>query len=276
MTETKTHSTGSVSATCQNCKKDFEIDSQDQNFYEQMKVPPPTFCWLCRAQRRFAYRNERKLYKTKSDLSGKDIFTMYPPEVKFPVYTLEEWYSDDWDPMEHGTDYDFNRPFIEQFKELTMKTPRPARSVIRLVNSDYSNNASDLKNCYLVFNANKNEDCAYGNAVDVSKDSFDNSHANGIELCYENFWLSNCNKAFFSAQCADCSDVWFSKNLKGCQSCFGCVNLRSKKYHIFNQPYSKEDYESKLKEFNLGSHAAIEEIRKTVSDFWLKFPSKYM
>jgi hypothetical protein len=28
---------------CQNCKKDFTIESEDFNFYEKIKVSPPTF-----------------------------------------------------------------------------------------------------------------------------------------------------------------------------------------------------------------------------------------
>ena len=29
---------------CQNCKKDFTIESEDFAFYEKIKVPPPTWC----------------------------------------------------------------------------------------------------------------------------------------------------------------------------------------------------------------------------------------
>ena len=65
--------------TCQNCGAEFDITGDDLNFYAKISVPPPTFCWLCRAQRRMAFRNERILYKRKSDFSGKDIFSMYAP-----------------------------------------------------------------------------------------------------------------------------------------------------------------------------------------------------
>ena len=57
---------------CQNCKKDFIIEPEDFNFYQKMKVPPPTFCPLCRAQRRFAFRNERKFFRVKDAFTGKD------------------------------------------------------------------------------------------------------------------------------------------------------------------------------------------------------------
>ena len=46
---------------CQNCSNEFVVDSDDQSFYAKMQVPSPTFCPHCRAQRRFAYRNERGL-----------------------------------------------------------------------------------------------------------------------------------------------------------------------------------------------------------------------
>jgi len=43
---------------CQNCKKDFTVEPEDFNFYEKIKVPPPTFCPECRLVRRMLWRNE--------------------------------------------------------------------------------------------------------------------------------------------------------------------------------------------------------------------------
>ena len=53
---------------CQNCKKNFVIEQEDFNFYDRIKVPPPTFCPECRFQRRMAWRNDRTLYKRNCDL----------------------------------------------------------------------------------------------------------------------------------------------------------------------------------------------------------------
>ena len=43
--------------TCQNCKKDFTIKSEDFSFYEKIKVPAPTWCPECRMIRRINFRN---------------------------------------------------------------------------------------------------------------------------------------------------------------------------------------------------------------------------
>ena len=64
----------SENRVCQNCKNDFVIELDDFGFYEKMKVPPPTFCPNCRAQRRFMWRNERSLYKRPCSLCKKILF----------------------------------------------------------------------------------------------------------------------------------------------------------------------------------------------------------
>lgn len=225
---------------CQNCKKDFEIDSDDQNFYKKVGVPHPTFCYLCRAQRRMAFRDDRPLHKRKSDLSKKTIFSTFPESVPFPVYTLKEWLSDDWDAKDYAQDYDWNRPFFEQFLELSNKTPKPAKSAFLLENSDYCNNASETKNCYLLFNTSYSEDCAYGNGIVRYKTSFDNSHIEDCELAYETINSAESSRVFFSEYAVQSTDIYFSKNVWGCTNCFGCTNLRKKHYYIFNKPYEKK------------------------------------
>ena len=59
---------------CQNCKKDFMIEEDDFNFYEKIKVPPPSFCFECRLQRKMIRRNERNLYKIDCYLCKKNVF----------------------------------------------------------------------------------------------------------------------------------------------------------------------------------------------------------
>src|SRR3990167_2994365 len=103
---------------CQNCHREFWVEPEDFLFYEKISVPAPTFCPECRMRRRFAFRNERFVYKRKSDFSCKEIFAMFPPDSFQKVYENEVWFSDKWDPMRYGMDVDFSRPFLEQLREL--------------------------------------------------------------------------------------------------------------------------------------------------------------
>ena len=262
--------------SCQNCHINFVIEPEDFRFYEKMQVPTPTFCPECRMIRRLAFRNQKNLFIRKDDASGKDIFSGIPQSAPIKVYDLEYWNSDNWDPMEFGKDYDFSRPFFEQFRELMQSVPWPSKSVQFMVNSDYCDQAGYMKNCYLCFDADHNEDCAYCVRFHYTKNSFDISESVGNELCYDSFSINKCYKTFFSIHCENCIDVWFSKDLTGCNNCFGCVGLRNKSFYIFNKPYSKEEYFKKLEEFDLKSRDSLEKYLEKAQEFWTKSPNKYM
>ena len=64
---------------CQNCRNQFTIEPEDFQFYEKIKVPPPTFCPECRAVRRLTWRNERSLYHGTCSATGKKVITPAQP-----------------------------------------------------------------------------------------------------------------------------------------------------------------------------------------------------
>lgn len=262
--------------TCQNCQKEFRIEPEDFAFYEKVKVPLPTFCPECRQLRRFLFRNGQFLFKQKDAIAGKEIFSGTPPQAPLTIYEHAYWWSDQWDPLDYGRDYNFSRSFFEQFRELMYAVPWPSRNIINLVNSDYCDQAGNLKNCYLCFDTGGAEDSAYIVGAPMVKNSFDLTQVVRMELCYEGLGDEACYQAFFSNYCIQCNDVWFSRDLAGCSNCFGCVNLRNKQYYIFNRPYTKEDYFVELKKFDLGSYKAVVELRNKVVELWSKIPNKFM
>ena len=262
---------------CQNCKKDFTIESEDFNFYKKMKVPAPTFCPDCRMIRRMSFLNERTFYKRNCDLTGELIVSLFPENSEVPVYSPKAWWSDEWDAMDYGVDYDFSVPFFEQFKKLLRKVPQFSlqNQYTTMINTEYVNMGTYLKNCYFVFNTAHSEDSFFTTFFLNGKNCIDIYKGDKCELCYESQIVYRCYKVLYSYDCIDCTDVFFSKRLSGCQNCFGCVNLRNKSYHIFNKAYSRESYLKEIKKFNLGSHSFIEVMKKQIEEFQSKFPVKY-
>lgn len=262
--------------TCQSCKKEFRIESEDVEFYNRIRVPPPTWCPECRMARRFVFRNNRHLFRRKDERIGQGVLSGFPAAAPVKVYNLEFWNSDGWDAMEYGREYDFSYPFFDQIRELLYTAPLPARSVVRFVNSDYCDHAADLRNSYLCFNGSNAENSAYLINFNTIKESMDLYESRANELCYNSLQVDECYRTAYSFDCVSCQEVWFSKDLSGCSYCFGCVNLRNKSYHIFNKPYSKEEYAEKLKELNLGSYGAMREHQQKSHSLWERFPVKYM
>lgn len=264
--------------TCQNCKVPFIIEPDDFSFYEKIKVPPPTWCPECRLVRRLSFRNERHLYKRKCELCQKDILSMYAPDVKRKVFCPACWWSDNWDPGESAMEYDPSRPFFEQLKELQEKAPVQSLFLHyqTIVNSDYNNLAGYLKECYMVFHADHDERCMYASGLKICNDSMDGLMLQKSDLCYECVNITKGYRNFYSVDCEECSDIYFSKNCTNCQNCVGCVNLRNKQYCIFNQQFTKADYEAELKKLDLSHREGIKRVREQAREVWLAHPQKYM
>ncbi|MDO8530375.1 MAG: hypothetical protein Q7S10_03165 [bacterium] len=261
---------------CQNCKNPFTIEPGDFDFYQKVKVPAPTFCPECRLQRRLSFRNERILYKRACDLCKKEVISAYHSKGENVVYCQQCWYSDAWDPLAMGKDYDFSRTFFEQFNELSRKVPRASLINSNSVNSEYTHLAADSKDCYLLFESSNNERCNHSYWMQQSKDCLDCAFVNNSELCYETFVAWNCYKLFFSKECRDCADSYFLQDCVGLTNCYGCVGLRQKQYHIFNKPYSKEEYfkvlEEKKQQIKEGD---VAKLIQEFKDFALQHPHKY-
>ena len=104
---------------CKNCSQAFDVASEDQAYYTRIDVPEPTWCPPCREMRRMAWCNEGTLYNRNCDLTGKPIVSEFSPANPRKVYSVQAWWGDGWDPLSYGRDFDFNRPFFEQFHEFT-------------------------------------------------------------------------------------------------------------------------------------------------------------
>ncbi len=260
---------------CQNCKLGFTIEPDDFTFYEKIKVPPPTWCQECRMIRRFIWRNDRQFFRRKNNRTGEEVFATFPPAAAAAVWDLEFWDSDGWDPLEYGRDYDFSCPFFEQFREFLYSVPWPAKSTLRMTNSEYCNQASDFKDSYLCFTGVEVEGSAYVVSGWTVKDSLDLYQAYNTQLSYGSVLLEGCYRTMFSVDCTDCTDIWFSRDMVGCNNCFGCAGLRKKSYYIFNQPYSKNDYQKAIAQYDLKSYRTVAELKEKAQEFWRKHPVKY-
>src|SRR3990167_3377775 len=251
---------------CQNCYQNFTIEPEDFKFYEKISVPPPTWCPECRMIRRFTFRNEHTLFRRKCDLCGKDIVANFSANGKSRVYCPECWWSDKWDPLSYGKEYDFSKSFFEQFRSIAKITPHLNLWAFNMVNSDYANYCGYVKNIYLSVSVVGGEDIYYSSYLDKSFNIFDSDKVKDSELCYENINGANNSRSHFLVDSRDCIDSLFLYNCVNCQNCFMSSNLRNKKFHIRNEPYSKEEYFKKLEDNNLGSNKSITELKVDFSE----------
>lgn len=260
--------------TCTHCEHRFSIEDQDLVFYKKLSVPPPTKCPDCRFQLRLAHSNILHLYNRPSSLSQKPIISMYPPEVPFPVYSVSEWNSDTWNPLDYGREFDFSRPFFEQYHDLLNAIPHPALHVLgpTMENTEYANSAAYAKSSYLAFASGYIENCMYIFNLAGCKDIVDGLAIQNSELCYEGIDLVKCFKCSYSQDCVNCIESSFLYQCSNLTSCFGCVNLSNKEYYWFNEPISKEEYIRRLAEINLGDRQVLKTWAEKFEQHKRKFP----
>lgn len=137
--------------------------------------------------------------------------------------------------------------FFERLQKLRESRPHPCIVSVGSENCAYSPYHARGKNCYLIVGHVLSEDCLYGIWLGVSRDCVDCAFSEKSELLYECVDCRECYNCNFSQDCITCSDCDFCYDCKSCQNCFGCVNLRNKQFHIFNKPYSKEEYFEKVR-----------------------------
>ncbi|MBI3618986.1 hypothetical protein HY213_03045 [Candidatus Peregrinibacteria bacterium] len=271
---------------CKNCATPFEIAADDLDFYgrvspvfagEKFAIPPPTLCPDCRQQRRLAQCNESHFSSATCGLCGAQTLSEHPSHSKKIVYCRECWHSDRWDPCRWGRDVDFSRPMFEQLKELWRDVP--AQHLLTAgtnVNSEYIHYAGFAKNCYLIMHSDFCENCYYGYGFKKTVSCVDGFYNMHSELCYDCIDVHGCYGLTGCQDCINCSSSGFLRDCIGCKHCFLCAGLRDKEYCFENQQLSKESYEEKIADIDLGSHMQYEQFRSKRKEMERRHPFKQL
>jgi len=225
--------------------------------------------------RRLAWRNERTLYKAKCANCKKDIFSAYSPDKPFPVFCHDCWFSDAWDPIAYGRDYDFSRPFFEQWGELFQEVPRLNLWQLNCVNSPYSNIIRDAKNCYLAFSMVGGEEVFYSKIIDRSKQIFDSLLVVDSELCTGVIYGAKNYNVHNSLSVNSCLDSSFLFDCRNVRNCFMSSNFRNKEYVFKNKQLTKEQYIGELKKINFGSFSVSQGLKKEFDEMLLRSIHEY-
>ena len=230
---------------------EFPITQSDLDFYNKISptfgdqkfpIPTPTLCPEERQRRRLSFRNERKLYKRKCDLTGKDIISIYSPDKPYKVYdqSVRRW--DSRDPMSYGREFDFSKSFTEQFKQLIIQTPHSSMITTWCEQCDYACFILDSKECYMFSGITQSEKVMYSNFIKWCDSIIDSSmtyESSYLYQCVDCFKIYNC---FFSTQLVNCSSCYLCNDCQNCTHCIACFWLQNKEYFYQNKFIWKERF----------------------------------
>lgn len=266
------------------CSASFEITDEDHAFYDKVSpmfngkkwaIPLPTHCPMCRMQHRQAWRNERSIYPNTCNSCNKPIISMYAPEKPHTMYCHTCWWGDNWDALQYGKDFDFDRSFFDQFHDLLLQVPLPALINTQAENSEYCCRIYDGRNNYLSFIALfQPENLLYTYYTMSCKDSADINLCQYCQLCYELTDAERCYNCRYGRRIRNCKDCFFIEDCIGCSDCFGCKNLHQKQFCIFNEQKTKEEYQEFLTSCTFGSADFVQNMQEKAQEFFMKLPNR--
>ena len=189
------------------------------------------------------------------------MFSTYAPESPYVIYCKDCWFSDAWNALDYGVDYDWNKSFFEQFEELKLRVPRVATMHVKMnTNSEYANFLGEAKNAYLAYSIVRSENIMYSRVVDDSLDCLDCLDVQHGELCYESIQSNNLNRTKHIYSCTDCISSEFLFDCVNCKDCFMSSNLHGKQHVFRNQQLSKEDYQKQIQQIDFGSYRQMQNL----------------
>lgn len=272
-----------MNRNCSECSASFEVTAEDLSFYDKVSpvfdgrkysIPAPHNCPNCRHRHRMAFRNERHLYRRKCDATKHRTLSLYEEGTSFPVYSHEAWWSEDWDALSYGIDYDSNTSFFVQFRELIQKVPRLGIVTGHNENCDYCNYVNYSKDSYLCFGCHSAENCYHNWRVHWCEHCIDCLQMDKSKWCYECIDCDGCYNLRFSQDCTTCHDSDFLYDCKNCSNSIMCAGLRNTEYCILNMKLDREEFEKKKMELSLTSSPGIEKCRKQFAEFLLTQPHR--
>ena len=252
---------------CQQCGKEFKITAEDIEFYKKLQVPPPTLCPDCREQRRAGHRISYLpiFYKKSCSAPGhtEKIISFYPESNPIKVYDDKYYFSDQWEATEFGVDYDPEKDFFEEYNKFVLRIPHQSLfKDPKSTNSEYVVSGLNSVNCYYATVPLRSENIYYAFLTTDSKDSVQICDLQDSELCFDSVSVKKSYKCISIIESSGCVDSAFLYDCRNCQNCFMSANLRNKSYVFRNKQLSKEEYQEKMKEINLGKRSVYEKLKR--------------
>ena len=219
---TPSHETIIETRKCRITGEEFPVTEGEMIFYEKFGIPAPTLCPRELWRNIFAYRNERALFERQCSKTGQKILSCYRDNTIFPVYNHKLWWSDDWSAFDYGRDFDFSKPYFEQYKSLQDVVPRTGTTIFNSENCDFNSHARYSRDCYLSSLMARTEHAYYSYWTVEGKQVFDSAMTIGCENIQDCLDATRCVWCFSCQECRDSQECYFSYQLRNCKNCIAC------------------------------------------------------
>lgn len=263
---------------CEESGEKFERTVRDLEQYRALRVPPSSLSFSAHIRHLRSFMAGFELFRRPAS-DGAPVISMFDAESPVPIMDRQKWYEE---TVNQNSLFAFGRPidpaqsFFEQWKSFSFSVPRPAIAQdAKSEGCEWSVFALSSKNCYCAYAGASNEEMVY---VDQSLEC---RHGSDLTVCvkcewsYDDLHCQECSHTFFSQHCEGCLQVAFCLACVNCQDCFGCTNLKGKRWYFLNEPLTEEEYRRRLASIDLGDGAVVEAWKTKIrNEYWRNAPRR--
>ena len=265
---------------CRRTGKEFPIFESEKLLLEKIsptigdkkyQISLPQLSPEARQIKRLIWRNERKFYKFV-DSKGVSGISTISDQMWLKVMSQADFY--EYDHLQYGLDYSNN--LFADLSTLFKNMPYPNKLGSNMENSEYCNQETDDKNCYLNAWGHNNQNSLYTTYSLKGLRTVDGYRVMNSEHTYESIDIHTSQRVFFSQQIENSYNIWFSYDIKWCQNVLFGFGLNNANYVFKNKTVSKEEREILYQSYKekIASRTGLVEVLKEYEEFTKDFPLK--
>ncbi|PJA47369.1 hypothetical protein CO172_01905 [Candidatus Uhrbacteria bacterium CG_4_9_14_3_um_filter_36_7] len=252
---------------CELTGEKWNMTEEEIGWYRKFNVPPSKYSPNTRWKILAYFSTGFQFWWNKHFETGESVLSFHHPATGIRVLPDQEWLERDFSNVSLLLSTD--QSFFDQLYILTRKVPY--RATYDLVPPEQSISLVSLgeQDCYFTLGSRGKRNFFSWVCMDGENSSLVFLSNNVVD----SHQILHCNRIFqckYLRECFDCMDSCFLFDCRSCQYCFGASNKRNRKYLWWNEQLSKEEWEKRRAEVNLGKRSVVEECEQSFEKLLLE------
>lgn len=241
--------------TCAVLGEKWELTQKEIDVYRHFNVPTRTVSTNTLWKWMAYYDAGYQFWWNTHPETGKPVLSFHHPASGVKVLPDAEWHAHDFSDI--NLLIDPSRPFFEQFRQLQVRVPLLATfSRVEPENSITLFSFGD-RNSYFTF-ACTSERTFFATGAFEAQGSSLLFTANQVTDSHHILKSQRIFQCRYVRESLDCMNSAFLFDCRNCQNCFGASNKRNRQYVFMNEQLTKEEYERRMSEVDLGKRSEVE------------------
>ncbi|MFH1089899.1 MAG: hypothetical protein V1716_05780 [Candidatus Uhrbacteria bacterium] len=242
---------------CTLTSEKWTMTAEELSWYKKFNVPPASHSPLARMRILSGFMNGFQWWWQKHPATDKPVLSYVHPSSGLKVLPDQEWLTNDF--SSEGREYDTQKSFFEQFRELQIKVPlKAANNTVDPEHSMALGSKGDIDS-YFVADGGRNRECFFTLFSALGERS---AEIHNVLQAVDSYHVNdafNVHRSQYASDLRALSNSAFAFIASECSDCFGVSIRKHKKNIFFNEQLTEEEYNKRRTAIDLGRRSVVDE-----------------